>query len=119
MSFGVNIKFPSGEHEMRYIGDPITGRDNWDFGTLRTNPGPHMICDLNGRGLKWAEVENGMVVKIKAKNVNPKYPTFEFLYSSEGSAGKYFISSTDVIYARILLYLSNERIFILNHQFPI
>ena len=50
-----------------------------------------MICDLNGKGLKWDEVKNGMEVKIKAKNVHKAYPTFEFLYSSEGSRGKHFI----------------------------
>ena len=53
-----------------------------------------MICDLNGKGLKWDEVKNGMEVKIKAKNVHQAYPTFEFLYSSEGSRGKHFIYRT-------------------------
>ena len=60
-------------------------------GTLLKSPGPHMICDVNGKGLKWDEVKNGMVVKIKAKNVNVAYPTFEFLYSSEGRDGKHSI----------------------------
>ena len=91
MSFDVTIRHPSGKEQVIYIGDPDLGQfldGNWNLGTIKEIPGPHMICDLNGRGLKWDEVENGMEVKIKAKNVNPKYPTFEFLYSSEGSAGK-------------------------------
>ena len=79
------------DQEVIYIGDPEKGQRSWLFGTIQKSPGPHMICDLNGKGLKWSEVENGMEVKIKAKNVLPEYPTFEFLYSSEGDLGKYFI----------------------------
>ena len=104
MSFDVTIRHPSGEEQVIYIGDPDLGQfldGDWNFGTIKEIPGPHMICDLNGKGLKWSEVENGMEVKIKAKNVLPRYPTFEFLYSSEGDLGKYFIYCIYAKFARI------------------
>ena len=104
MSFETTAKLKSGEEEVIYIGDPEKGQFNWLFGTIQKSPGPHMICDLNGKGLKWSEVENGMEVKIKAKNVLPRYPTFEFLYSSEGDQGKYFIYCTYAKFARILIF---------------
>ena len=104
MSFDVTVKLPSGEEEVIYIGDPEKGRSSWHFGTIQKSPGPHMICDLNGKGLKWSDVENGMEVKIKAKNVLPKYPTFEFLYSSEGTEGKYFIYYIYAKFARIKIF---------------
>ena len=89
------------DQEVIYIGDPEKGQRSWLFGTIQKSPGPHMICDLNGKGLKWSEVENGMEVKIKAKNVLPRYPTFEWLYSSEGDDGKYLIYCIYVNFARI------------------
>ena len=66
MSFETTAKLKSGEEEVIYIGDPEKGQRSWLFGTIQKSPGPHMICDLNGKGLKWSEVENGMEVKIKA-----------------------------------------------------
>ena len=101
MFFETTAKLKSGEEEVIYIGDPEKWQRSWLFGTIRKSPGPHMICDLNGKGLKWSEVENGMEVKIKAKNVLPEYPTFEFLYSSEGDLGKYFIYCIYAKFARI------------------
>ena len=95
MSFEIAITLPSGKQEVKYIGDPWLGKSNWLYGTIQESPGPHMICDLNGKGLKWSEVKDGMVVKIKAKNVDPDYPTFEFLYSSEGTKGNCFIFDTN------------------------
>ena len=103
MSFETSVRLPWGGEELIYIGDPELGQGNWNYGIIQEIPGPHMICDLNGKGLKWSEVENGMEVKIKAKNVLPKYPTFEFLYSSEGAAGKYFIYCLYAKFARNLL----------------
>ena len=72
-----------------YWGDPDLGGSNWDYGTMKDIPGPHMICDLNGNGLKWSEVEHGMEVKIKAKNVH--HPGYEWLYQSNthGGNGKF------------------------------
>ena len=95
MSFGVTVKLPEGDNstgeEVRYIGDPHLGAFDWNVGVLRRRPGAHMICDLNGNGLKWDDVVDGMEVKIKSKAVNPDYPTYEYLYSSEGKMGKHFI----------------------------
>ena len=103
MSFEVAIRLPSGEEEMLYIGDPHLGQGNWNFGIIQEIPGPHMICDLNGKGLKWSEVENGMEVKIKAKNVNPEYPTYEFLYSSEGIRGIHYFCCINAKHSIVLL----------------
>ena len=68
-----------------YWGDPDLGGTDWDYGTMKDIPGPHMICDLNGNGLKWNEVEHGMEVKIKAKNVH--HPGYEWLYQADGGSG--------------------------------
>ena len=87
MSFETTAKLKSGEEEVIYIGDPEKGQRDWLFGTIQKSPGPHMICDLNGKGLKWSEVKHGMQVKIKAENLH--YPIYEWLYSSEGQKGKY------------------------------
>ena len=43
-------------------------------------PGLHMICDMNGYGLKWKDVKSGMIVKIRGKRMN--YDGWEYLYSS-------------------------------------
>ena len=93
LSFHVNDTFESFEkYDIRYIGDPKLHWTNWDYGTLATSPGPHMICDINGRGLKLSEVKHGMQVKIKAKNIHHPTPPYEWLYSSQAVSGKYFIS---------------------------
>ena len=39
--------------------------------------GKFMLTDKMGKGLNWLDVEDGMMVKIKAKNVN--YPGNEYL----------------------------------------
>ena len=49
------------------------------------SPGHHMLCDVNGNGLRYEDVTNGMVVKIRAKHTY--YSEFEYLYSS--FKGKY------------------------------
>ena len=103
MSFETSIRLPWGGEELIYIGDPELGQGNWNYGIIQEIPGPHMICDLNGKGLKWSEVENGMEVKIKAKNVNPEYPTYEFLYSSEGIRGTHYFYSINAKHAIVLL----------------
>ena len=93
ISFHVNDTFErTDKYDIRYIGDPKLHWTNWDRGTLATSPGEHMICDLNGRGLKWSEVKHGMQVKIKAKNIHHPTPPYEWLYSSQAISGKYFIS---------------------------
>ena len=94
ISFELAITLPSGKQEVKYIGDPKLGKSNWLYGQIQERPGPHMICDLNGKGLKWSEVKDGIEVKIRAKNVDPDYPTFEFLYSSEGKKGNQLIYHT-------------------------
>ena len=110
MSFAVTVKLPEGDNstgeEVRYIGDPHLGAFDWNVGVLRRRPGAHMICDLNGKGLKWDDVEDGMEVKIKSKAVNPDYPTYEFLYSSEGKMGKHFICYKRAKYKTIYFYIS-------------
>ena len=50
------------------------------------SPGHHMLCDVNGNGLRYEDVTSGMVVKIRAKHTY--YSEFEYLYSS--FKGKYF-----------------------------
>ena len=62
---------------VKYIGDPVPLPPyGYIGGILSDNPGPHMICDLHGKGLKWNEVKHGMHVKIKARNVNHANSTF-------------------------------------------
>ena len=53
-----------------YIVDPFLRWDNWDQGTMNKDksPGHHMICDMNGNGLKYKDVKSGMSVKIKTKH---------------------------------------------------
>ena len=85
LSFRVNDTFEYQKNEIKYIGDPKLHWTDWDYGNVANSPGPHMICDLNGSGLKWSDVKNGMQVKIKAKNLH--HPDYEWLYSSEGAWG--------------------------------
>ena len=79
-----------------YIGNPVvsgvppydTGiMDVWGFENYDKNekfmPGLHMICDLNGNGLKLNDVKEGMTVKIKGKRMH--YDGFEYLYGSANS----------------------------------
>ena len=48
-------------------------------------PGHHMICDVNGNGLKWSDVNDGTRVKLRTKR--PHFEGYEYLYTSE--IGKY------------------------------
>ena len=52
---------------------------SWDTVRLGDyeNSGEYMLCNKQGKGLNWLDVEDGMIVKIKAKNVN--YPGNVFL----------------------------------------
>ena len=52
--------------------------------------GEHTICDINGNSLKLSDVKDGMLVKIRAKNVH--WAGRVYLYTSENnpSWGKYF-----------------------------
>ena len=54
--------------------------------------GPHALCDVGGNSLKLSDVENGMYVKIRAKNV--EWPGYEYLYTADGLRGKYFAICT-------------------------
>ena len=93
LSFQSLVPGPT-EGEVKHWGNPeLATISKWDYGTASDNPGPHMICDLNGIGLKWSDVKDGMLVKIKARNIHRKdgLPLYEFLYSTEGRHGKYFI----------------------------
>ena len=74
---------------------PIVCCQGWDGGTMDIQgfgkepwgqgPGPHMIFDLNGRGLKWKDVQNNMTVKIKAKLSTVNSPGYEWLFASSES----------------------------------
>ena len=83
----------------RYIGNPkITTRGlglESDGGNLcpaydRRCAGEHEITDIEGNSLKLSDVKDGMLVKIRAKNVH--WRGYDFLYTSENnpSWGKYF-----------------------------
>ena len=78
---------------IKYWGDPELSTTNWEYGTLKDTPSPHMICDLNGIGLKWSEVKDGMLVKIRARKIHihheDGWPLYEYLYTAEGKHGKY------------------------------
>ena len=41
------------------------------------NSGKYMLTDKMGKSLTWLDVEDGMIVKIKAKTVN--YPGWQYL----------------------------------------
>ena len=81
----------------RYIGNPkktdYTIFDKWDGGNLvrgKSSAGEHTICDIDGNSLKLSDVKNGMLVKIRAKNVH--WEGYEYLFTSENNRdwGKYF-----------------------------
>ena len=81
----------------RYIGNPKKTRNTfgelWDGGNLvngKSSAGEHTICDIDGNSLKLSDVQNGMLVKIRAKNVH--WQGYEYLYTSENNPdwGKYF-----------------------------
>jgi len=52
---------------------------------LFNETGPHAFCDVDGNSLKLSDIEDGMHVKIRAKNVN--YPGHEYLYTADGLYG--------------------------------
>ena len=56
----------------------------------RSSAGEHTICDMDGNSLKLSDVKDGMLVKIRAKNVH--WAERVYLYTSENnpSWGKYF-----------------------------
>ena len=81
----------------RYIGNPKKAYyifpDKWDGGKLvrgKSSAGEHTICDIDGNSLKLSDVKNGMLVKIRAKNVH--WEGYEYLFTSENNRdwGKYF-----------------------------
>ena len=59
----------------------------WD--TPIDKKGPHALCDINGNSLELSDVEDGMTVKIRAKNVWHDYVGYEYLYTADGRYGKY------------------------------
>ena len=80
----------------RYIGNPLR---KCHFGGVincadraqitTTSPGEHTICDIKGNGLKLSDIKNGMLVKIRAKNVH--WPGYAYLYTADGLFGKFFV----------------------------
>ena len=58
--------------------------DSWGFGyePWGLGPGPHMICDKDGNGLKWNDVKTDMTVKIRAKPLTTSYSGWDWLYAS-------------------------------------
>ena len=83
----------------RYIGNPEKycwdlGNKHpcWDRGVLifreESYPGEHTICDINGNSLKLSDVQSGMFVKIRAKNVH--WPGYDYLYTADGIWGMCF-----------------------------
>ena len=57
--------------------------------TIIDKEGPHALCDINGNSLELSDVEDGMTVKIRAKNVWHDYVGYEYLYTADGRYGKY------------------------------
>lgn len=77
-----------------FIGNPVVmGSPRWDRSVVDKFPGEHMICDMNGNGLKLSDLKDGMSVKIRAKNIY--FPGYEYLSCAGFIAGdircKYFI----------------------------
>ena len=65
-----------------FIGNPrVMGSPRWDRGIMDKFPGEHMICDMNGNGLKLSDLKDGMSVKIRARNIYfPGYEYFNSIY---------------------------------------
>ena len=66
----------------------------WDSALTQDYPGfdkkgPHALCDINGNSLELSDVKDGMIVKIRAKNVWHDYVGYEYLYTADGRYGKY------------------------------
>ena len=75
---------------VEYIGNPVVSYrawppGNWDSLKLDKTAGHYMICDTHGNGMKWNDVEDGMIIKIRAKL--PHWEGYEYLKSD--SPGKY------------------------------
>ena len=104
--------------DIKYCGDPELSIIKWDYGTMKDTPSPHMICDLNGIGLKWSEVKDGMLVKIKARNLHRKdgLPLYEYLYTVEGKHGKYLYQIGPRMVNLNLSYLYTNINFFLFHR---
>ena len=73
-----------------YIGYPVRHYRwqkalDWDSVKLDRTAGHYMICDKHGDGIKWMDVKDGMIIKIRAKL--PHWPGYEYLESD--SPGKY------------------------------
>ena len=87
----VNVRF-------NYVFPPVFYFEYWDSGNIYCEagcensqinihrPGPHMITDVNGNDLKWDEIRNDTIVKIRAMNTN--WEGYNYLYCAP--SGKYF-----------------------------
>jgi len=67
-----------------YIGNPVRRyrwmkASKWDSVKLDKTAGHYMICDTHGNGMKWNDVEDGMIIKIRAKL--PHWERYEYLES--------------------------------------
>ena len=101
----MHLEWLTFKHEGRqeFIADPVTIRlywpfQYWDSGNIYCEagcensqinihrPGPHMITDVNGNDLKWDEIRNDTIVKIRAMNTN--WEGYNYLYCAP--SGKYF-----------------------------
>ena len=82
----------------RFIGVPIVYRfffGKADTGVINKqyyngqegDAGPHMICDLNGKGIQWSQLRSGMIVKIR--KMHRTWPGYEHLYASRD--GRYMV----------------------------
>ena len=71
-----------------YIGNPVVmGSPRCDRGIMDKFPVEHMICDMNGNGLKLSEIKSGMSVKIRAKY--SYFPGYEYLSCAGFYGGTY------------------------------
>ena len=55
---------------------------------LSKETGQHAFCDVDGNSLKLSDIDDGMYVKIRAKNV--RWHGYEYLYTADGTWGEYF-----------------------------